>query len=118
MAWIKVETQTSKKGEVLRIAKMLNVSRHAAFGMCVEFWAWADQETEDGDLRNCDAEAIDEMIGQPGFVDALCSVGWLIKRSDGLELPNWDYHNGGNTKKRLLATRREQRHRIKRSQEK
>lgn len=109
LAWIKVDSQTARKSEVVRLARHLNVNRHEALGLCVAFWGWADGESDDGYLPGCTTEMIDEIMGHPGFAKALQKVGWLVGDKEGLFIPNFDRHNGESAKKRALATRRKDR---------
>lgn len=52
-SWIKVEVITPDKPEIFQIAELLNIDPDAVLGKLVRIWAWADQQTIDGnDNRN------------------------------------------------------------------
>ena len=113
MSWIKVETNTATKAEVLRIAASLGANRHEALGLCVAFWAWADGETDDGFLAGCTPELVDAVIGRPGFCRAMIAAGWLLEDSGGLLVPFYARHQGKSAKARALAAERQARQRAK-----
>ena len=104
--WIKIEKATPRKTEVVRIARLLEVSPLHALGACVAFWSWADDATEDGYLPGIDASMLDGVLGIPGLTAAMVDVQWLIELGDGLQIANHDRHNGNNAKKRALSNRR------------
>ena len=83
----------------------------------MEFWMWADGETDNGQLDNCDEQTIDTIMELPGFADALLDAGWLAKDGSGLTIPNWEHHLGAGAKQRMIAARRVQRHRVRRANE-
>lgn len=47
-SWIKVEVITPDKPEIFQIAEILNIDPDAVLGKLVRIWAWADQQTIDG----------------------------------------------------------------------
>lgn len=100
MRWIKVETHLSNKSEIIRIALRLDTSRHEAVGLCLEFWSWADIETEAGCLPHFTPEMIDQIIDRAGFAAALIEVGWLVIDGSDLIIPNFKRHNGLSAKRR------------------
>ncbi len=111
MGWIKIETHLCRKSEIIRIAQTLGISRNEAVGLCIEFWSWADSETTDGLLSGCAFEIIDNAVGHGGFAAGLLSVGWLEERDEGLNIPNFDRHNGKSAKKRMNDAIRQQKRR-------
>ena len=104
--WIKIEKATPRKSEVLRIARLLNVSSLHALGACVAFWTWADDATDNGHLPGIDAAMLDEAVHIPGLTAALVEVQWLIDLGDGFQIANYDRHNGVSAKKRATENRR------------
>ena len=104
--WIKVEKATPRKSEVLRIARLLNVSSLHALGACVAFWTWADDATDNGYLPGMDLRMLDEALGIPGLTAAMINVQWIIELEDGLQIANHDRHNGVSAKKRAMENRR------------
>lgn len=112
MSWIKIESSTPDKPEVLCIADALDLDPDAVFGKLVRFWSWADQMTEDGVLDPRSMPAIDRVAACPGFAAALVQAGWLDKQDGALVIPNFDRHNGESAKKRALSARRSQKYRF------
>ncbi|MFE8049281.1 DnaT-like ssDNA-binding domain-containing protein [Brenneria goodwinii] len=115
--WIKVEVITPDKPEIYQLAEILNIDPDSVLGKLIRIWAWADQQTIDGNA-NCNAasvtkNAIDRIAFLPGFADALLQVGWLRNEGNTLVFPNFDRHNGKSSKKRTLTNRRVTEHRKK-----
>lgn len=113
--WLKVEKATPGKPEVLTIASRLQLHPDEAFGKCFRFWCWADMHTTNGHAPGVTLESLDATIGCSGFASALVSVGWLVARGNGLEVPKFDRHMSESEKKRLdnLLRQREFRERNK-----
>lgn len=108
--WIKIEVITPDKPEIYQLAEILAIDPDTVLGKLVRIWAWADQQTIDGNA-NCNAvsvtkSAIDRIGFMPGFADALIQVGWLRLEGSVLIFPNFDRHNGKSSKKRVLTNRR------------
>ena len=116
-SWIKVETITPGKIEIARVAKLLAMDRHAVLGRLILIWSYWDQhatgdpDSANGRINGIDAAFVDAMVGHPGFCAALSSVGWMTIEAGGISLPNFDRHNGGGAKSRLLAARRNEHYR-------
>jgi hypothetical protein len=110
--WIKVEKATARKFEVLRIAEHLAVHPDHAFGLCVRFWFWCDDNMTDGHAPSVTNVTLDSVIGHAGFTDALIKVDWLRVRHGSLEVPNFDRHLSESAKNRSLSAerKRKQRH--------
>lgn len=109
--WIKVEKATARKPEVLAIAEILQIHPDHAFGLCVRFWFWCDDQ-----LKTCHAKSVtnvtlDYVVGHTGFANALLEVGWLLARNGSLEVPNFDRHLSESAKKRADSLRRKQKQR-------
>lgn len=115
--WIKVEVITPDKPEVHRLAEILSIDPDSVLGKLIRIWAWADQQTIDGNANGNAASvtknAIDRIAFLHGFADALLQVGWLKVEGSTLVFPNFDRHNGKSSKKRILANRRVTEHREK-----
>lgn len=113
MAWIKVEHNLTTKTEVFQMSQMLGISRQEIVGHLVEFWIWADQNTEDGIIignRN-----VVDTLTIPDFANALINVGWLDVIADKLEIPKFLLHNGASAKRRALTAQRVANHRKRNS---
>ncbi len=125
--WIKWQKGLLRKPEVIRIAAMLNLSRHATAGLLMEVWEWADDavyfdETASGfDPDNCPGfvrlgdsplAMFDATFAVSGLADAMTAVGWLMIRSGSLAFPNFARHNGKSAKARALDASRKRTTRI------
>lgn len=112
--WIKVETTTSQKIEVLTMADILDMDEHTVFGKLVILWCWADAHTVDGNAASVTKKMIDRITCNAGFAAAMLheNVQWLVEdERGGLSFPNFDRHNGKGAKKRSVTARRVQSHR-------
>ncbi|HHT1685066.1 TPA: DNA replication domain protein [Raoultella ornithinolytica] len=110
-SWIKVEVITPDKPEIFQIAEILNIDPDAVLGKLVRIWAWADQQTVDGNAGSVTKVVLDRIAFITGFADALIAVGWLAYDGNKLILPNFERHNGESSKKRALTNRRVAAHR-------
>jgi len=111
--WIKVEKATLEKPEVLAISQTLDIHPTHAFGLCVRFWMWCDDQLSNGNARGVTRVTLDYVIGQTGMTEALIKVGWLRDRSGSLEVPHFDRHLSESAKNRALTKER-----VKRSKKK
>ena len=109
MAWIKVESPTPCKPEVLRIAKIMGVTADDAFGKAMRFWLWLDGVSVDGLVDGLAPHDVDAVLNASGFCDALVAVGWLEydESNERLTVPNFERHNGESAKARALRARRQ-----------
>ncbi len=114
-SWIKVEVITPDKPEIYQLAEVLGIDPDTVLGKLIRIWAWADQQTIDGNANGNAAcvtkSAIDRITFMPGFADALLQVGWLRYEGNVLIFPNADRHNGESSKKRALTKKRVTEHR-------
>jgi hypothetical protein len=105
--WIKMECCTPEKAEVLAItAKMGWDDVDLTVGKLFRMWRWFDQHTENGNARGVTSALLDRIIGTSGFCEAVQSVGWIEIREDGINLPNFERHNGNTAKNRALTAKR------------
>ncbi|HHQ4306221.1 TPA: hypothetical protein ACSP7Y_002217 [Serratia fonticola] len=109
-SWIKIEVITPDKPEVYQLAEILDIDPDAALGKLIRLWAWADQQTIDGNAK-CNAacvtkNAVDRITFVRGFAEALIQVGWLAMEGNSLIFPNFERHNGNSSKKRALTNDR------------
>lgn len=105
--WIAVEKATARKPEVLRVADILGIHPDHAFGLCVRFWFWCDDQLENGHAPSVTIVTLDSVISHAGFCSAMVEVGWLVVKNDSLVIPNFDRHLSKNAKSRLLTARRQ-----------
>jgi len=83
----------------------LQTDRRRVAVACMEFWEWADSETEDGIIDGITPAFVDDLTDLPGFFDAMVAVGWIVRISEARwEIPNFLRHNGLSAKKRAMDT--------------
>lgn len=111
--WIKVEKVTPGKPEVLGIASALEIHPVQAFGFCVLFWMWCDDQLTDGNATSVTHDVLDYHIGCNGFASALVNVGWLRDRSGSLEVPHFERHLSSSAKTRARTAERVKKSRAK-----
>jgi hypothetical protein len=114
--WIKVEKVTPGKPEVLGVSQILGIHPYHAFGLCVRFWLWCDDQLDSESVTGMSQKfvtnvALDFVIGHVGFTDALVQVGWLVVENGRLVVPNFDRHLSESAKKRADSRRRKQKER-------
>ena len=111
VGWIKVETCTPGKAEIIRLARLLSMKHDEALGAVVRFWVWADSNTVDGVVDGVSPTDVDAVLSCPGLCRGLESVGWLV--IDGVKeritIPKFERHNGESAKKRALSNERQAR---------
>ncbi len=108
--WIPVSKGLSRKREVISIASATSRSRFEVVGILLDFWAWVDEESADGRLPGLTPASLTAIIGESddAFWTAVVSAGWLVNRSTGLEVPNFQRWLGQSAKRRLKDTERKQ----------
>ena len=104
--WLKVETATPDKPEILQMAHELNLDPDAVFGKVYRVWVWFDSHSEDGNAPSVTEMLLDRQVGVTGFVQSMVNVGWMQKEEDFISVPNFDSHNGQSAKKRANTARR------------
>lgn len=109
--WIKIEVSTPDKPEVCAIATRLRIDPDAVVGKLVRLWAWAESNRIQPNDLGVTKEFLDKVCGRKGFTEALLQAGWLIEGPEGLSFPNFERHNGNDSKVRGLTARRVEKHR-------
>lgn len=105
--WLKFEINTPEKPEVLSITVDMGWDDpDLVVGKLLRLWRWFDQHTENGNADNVTLALLDRIIGVTGFCEAVAKVGWLIVTEAGIELPNFERHNGKTAKNRALTAKR------------
>lgn len=104
--WIKVETCTPEKPELRQIARLCHCSKADAFLAFFRFFVWADEQTEDGWVRLMTPTDVDEVALLSGFGTALQEVRWVDFDTKGMQINNWDRHNGQSAKRRAMDAER------------
>lgn len=112
-AWLKIEKHTPEKPEIFALADLLSIDPDQAFSKCFKFWRWADSQIVDGNAPGVTKNAIDALVGQPGFSDAMVKVGWLEFDGRLMRIPRFDSHMSQSAKNRALTAKRAASHRQK-----
>lgn len=104
--WIKMRVDLPTCPKVVRMASALNADRFRTIGALHSAWCLFDIHSEDGKLPGYTLETIDDLLGWPGFAEAMQSVGWLEIAADGVKMPRFDTHNGQSAKRRAMDVER------------
>lgn len=104
--WIKMRADLHTHPKVVRIASALNADRLRVVGGLHAVWSLFDAHSEDGDIDGYTVEAIDDLIGWPGFAAAMESVHWLERGENSVSLPGFSEHNGKTAKRRAMESER------------
>lgn len=104
--WIKMRADLHTHPKVVRISSALKADRLRTIGGLHAVWCLFDAHSVDGHLDGYTTDALDDLIGWPGFARALLSVGWLEVHAESIELPRFETHNGQSAKRRAQETDR------------
>lgn len=104
--WIAYDTTLPTKRETMLIARHLGICDREAATLCMEVWAWADAQTDDGYVAGLVPADLDRVTHTPGTGEAFLSAGWLLVDSGGLIFPNWTRWNTSPAKRRIRETTR------------
>lgn len=104
--WIKMRTDLRNHPKVVRMASALKADRLRIIGGLWAVWGTFDTHSIDGLLEGYTFEAIDEDLGWRGFASAMARIDWLTQTDDGLEIPEFDEHNGASAKRRATDAKR------------
>lgn len=104
--WIKMRLNLHEDSAVIAMAIELGTDEFSVVGRLHRLWSWADQQTEDGSVRNLSAAFVDRFVSCTGFFRAMERVGWISEIENGFQFPNFCTHNGENAKKRAKENRR------------
>ncbi len=111
--WIKMRTDLHDDPAVVGIALATGLDAHAVVGRLHRLWSWADKHTVDGIARNITDEWIDALVSCPNFSKLMRKNGWLRIKKRGIEIPNFEVHNGETGKQRALTAKRVAAHKSK-----
>ncbi len=108
--WIPRCKGLNRKPEVLAVSRLTGLTRHTVADLLMEFWEWADSETQDGILRGLTLNELLQAIHgtDERFWLAVVQSGWLQIIDGGLAIPNFERWLGRNAKRRLLDAKRKQ----------
>ncbi|MBA5202221.1 Pyocin large subunit [Pectobacterium aroidearum] len=98
--WIKMRTDLHTHPKVVRIASALDADRLRVIGALHASWCLFDVHSVDGVLDGYSPKTLDDMIGFPGFANAMIAVGWLECADSSLCMPRFFEHNGQSAKRR------------------
>lgn len=104
--WIPWEIGLASKREVLMIAKLLKIDRRIAATMCMEVWAWAQEQSLDGMVMGMSPSDVSSAVSVPGLGEAMTIAGWIVESENMIQFPNWQRFNGKSAKKRLQGLER------------
>lgn len=105
--WIKIESVTPDKPEVVAMAATLGIDQDAVFGKLIRIWIWADQQSLNGHALSVTETFIDRLVCHAGFASVMRKHGWLEGENGSISLPNFERHNGETAKARALAAKRQ-----------
>lgn len=100
--WIKMGVGLRRHPKVVRITAALKTDRLRVVGALHAVWCVFDEHSTDGVLPGYTAGIMDEEIGWRGFSTAMQAVGWLVEDDEGLQVPDYEEHNGATAKRRAL----------------
>lgn len=104
--WIKMRDNLWDDPRVAAMVDMTESSEAAIIGALYWLWSTADQHTDDGLMHGLTTRAIDRKTGVKGFADALIAIGWLVDHTDGVQIVEFEKHNGSSAKKRHETAKR------------
>jgi hypothetical protein len=83
----------------------------ATMGALLRLWSYADTHIRQDDTLDMSPAEVDELVGLPGFAEALPDE-WLRATEDGhVELPGYQAHNSVEAKKKAQTAKRVAKHR-------
>ncbi|MFV8904561.1 DNA replication domain protein [Serratia fonticola] len=104
--WIKMRSDLHTHPKIVRMASALKADRLRIIGALHATWCLFDVHSIDGLLDGYSSETLNDMIGFPGFAQAMISVGWLSDEHEHLSMPRFDEHNGQSAKRRAQEASR------------
>lgn len=104
--WMKIEKSTPMKPEIQAMAVELDMDPDEVFGKLFRVWAWFDDQTVDGNAASVTKITVNRITNVLNFAEVMEKVGWLRVKRSGLQLPNFDRHNGQTSKRRALTAKR------------
>lgn len=109
--WIKMRSDLAEDPAVICIAGKVGLDEFAVVGRLQFLWAWFDAQSRDGHAAGVTKAWVDRKVQCDGFAQAMVDAEWLIVTPGGIEVPNFDRHNGETAKTRALGTKRKQKER-------
>ena len=104
-SWIKVRVELVRSPKIVKFARALKTKKQTALGLAIQWFAWLDEQTEDG-RSELTQEELDEELGYEGASAALVQIGWAIIEDDGtVSAVDFGKHNGSSAKRRAEVAR-------------
>ncbi|BDM23643.1 pyocin large subunit-like protein [Pseudomonas sp. LRP2-20] len=105
--WIKMRVDLQTHPKVFRMVSALSADRLRVIGGLHVAWSIFDTHSDDGVLHGYTTDAMDAVIGWPGFTQAMVDVEWAdIDEHGSLVMPRFDEHNGASAKRRANDSER------------
>ncbi len=104
--WIKMRTNLWDDPRVSSLCDLTDQPEAMVVGGLYWLWAMADEHSEDGFLPGMTLRAVDRKTGVTGLGDALVQIGWVSASADGVQVINFDEHNGASAKRRCMEAKR------------
>jgi hypothetical protein len=105
--WIKMRVDLQTHPKVFRMVSALKADRLRIIGGLHIAWSIFDTHSDDGVLHGYSIDAMDAVVGWPGFTQAMIDVEWASVQDDGsLVMPRFDEHNGASAKRRANDSER------------
>lgn len=105
--WIKMRIDLQTHPKVFRMVSALKADRLRIIGGLHIAWSIFDTHSSDGVLVGYTVEAMDAVVGWPGFTQAMVDVEWAsVNDSGSLVMPRFDEHNGASAKRRANDSER------------
>ena len=99
--WIKMRIDLQTHPKVFRMVSALKADRLRIIGGLHIAWSIFDTHCDDGVLVGYTVDAMDAVVGWPGFTQAMIDVEWAGIQDDGsLVMPRFEEHNGASAKRR------------------
>lgn len=115
--WIPIQTDLSRRREVLSISRETGRSRFEVVGLLIEFWGWASGETDVDAIVDVYVDTLPSLVGgDTEFWTAVMRAGWLESTDTGICIPNFDRWMSKGAKSRLRKNLRQKKWRGEQSE--
>jgi hypothetical protein len=105
--WIKMRIELQTHPKVFRMVSALQADRLRIIGGLHIAWSIFDTHSSDGVLVGYTVDAMDAVVGWPGFTQAMIDVEWAsVDIGGSLVMPRFDEHNGASAKRRANDSER------------
>ncbi|MGR6617664.1 Pyocin large subunit-like protein [Pseudomonas rhodesiae] len=112
--WIKMRIDLQTHPKVFRMVSALQADRLRIIGGLHVAWSIFDTHSSDGVLVGYTVDAMDAVVGWPGFTQAMIDVEWAsVDEGGSLVMPRFEEHNGASAKRRANDSERKRNERKK-----